>query len=600
MKNGSSFLGSFKPDFFVRNNLEPTESRVLVSKWTPCKGWQKIATGYFEINFSIECCRIYFHFIEKLGQQKLFEIDLYEFSYKVDDSTKIVLRHKNASFDIALTFERASAASKYLGIITSFTKIKDQILEITKYKEEGKCIFLKLRSIFTDFKFSCQDDYLGSLLWFRYNNLAVFNNELATQFQKSFNDKEALEKLLGVIVTLYSFKDTTLFTGLIDDNFFELTHKIRNRFVTLVSGSVDEKFEVHSRFKWIKGVVENEEVSDAIWSILKFRWVFIHVLEPYLDSRDLSAYSTFLKICDAKMCIYITSRTNTLSLVEKRIESWDSYLISFNIFLFGNHEAFDPGPSLHSKIVEYILSNIAALEFVQLDDLLMLKIRDSAEEKTKLMNQIELLAILSQKNTKSFVELFVSTPQALTNLFCLFLSDELDSLSLHSLLNSIMTLPDFSTNSQSSKAIASALYYLLDELQVKFNISFIRLLHSLLLAGFAEQVKNALDCATLLRKVITLVQEEINNKPNLSIIASMLNDYVSCFRFITNNELLGDLLIELIKINRSQEGLLWCQLGAVAKTISQTAQGTRLLGQVFVTCKDSGTQTPRWLETFGS
>ena len=136
-----------KPNFFVRNNLEFCECRVLVSKWTPEEQWEKIVTGFLEVDFSIESARVYFHFVEGLGQKKLFEIDLKDFSCKLETLSSIALIHKNCFLDIALAFENPSSAQKYFVIIENFSKIKDQILEITKYKDQGKCLFSKINTL---------------------------------------------------------------------------------------------------------------------------------------------------------------------------------------------------------------------------------------------------------------------------------------------------------------------------------------------------------------------------------------------------------------------------------------------------------------------
>ena len=589
-----SAFSSFKPDFFVRNNLEIHECRVLVSRWTEKKGWEKLATGIIEATFSIECSRTYLHFLEDIGRTKLFEVDLNDFNYKQSQPGSIELIHKNSSFDIALVFCKPATAQKYLSILLNFDRIKRQLDELTEYKKNGECLFKKLQNIISAFSMEHKDDFLGGLLWYCYNDHTVFSSELDAFTRKNFNEKETMEKLLGVIVTLYAFKCSNVFSCLLEDSFFELTQKIKNRFVFLATGSHAKDETILSDIKWINLMIENLEDRKLLLSFAKFVWIFKHVLEPYLDSKDLSAYCTFLKLFENSISLYLSSNAEVMSKILEKNDFLEKNASQFSVFVFGNQKSFHNGTSLFKKALKHLIQSICALEFYNCDGKLILK-ESSPDQRTVIMNQIEILSNLSHKHSEVFVETLLSFSESMKKLFCLMVSENSEIFSVQFLMESIFELPEFQVHHQSEKEISSSLQYLVETMKIRIDMNFVKLLISLLKFDFGKQIHNSFCSPSILRSLINFAEERSECTSTCVLIASLLNHYVSCFRFIPNPELLSELVFLLFRNCKGKEGMVWCQLGFLAKSVAQTSQGPNFLKEIRNKCSEVQIEAPKWL-----
>ena len=450
-------------------------------------------------------------------------------------------------------------------------------------------------SIFSEFKLSRKEENIGALIWFRYNQHSIFNNELYKYAKKNYSDKNELEKVIWIVVSLYSFKDTRLFTGLLEKSFFEFILKITNQLRSLMNTPQKNFLEVQEKFDLIETMFEDEFVRDTIKNFVKFKWAFQNILEPYLESKDLSAYSTFIRICDASISRYLSSNVTVLMKIGEKIDFWDSKLTKFNIFFFGNKESFISDPTLYSNLTKHLFLYLKKLEFLNIDERLIMPNLSCNEEKEKLASYIELLTILSQKNSEIFTEIFLSNPSFCKTAFCMMALEDAHDFSIQYFIETIFSLENLASHPKSGKVMAESLRYFAGNLNYKLNMKMVKLIEILLKSGFSKEVSETFDLEGLFKSLKNILDEDTPSTRDLSTIATTLIELISSFRFLSQSHTFETLLLQLIFACEGNQGLLWCQLGSLAKVISRTTQGGNFLGRVADRCSAVHIAPPRWL-----
>lgn len=576
MSDGLVPCSSFKPDFFIRNNLEHRECRVLISTWESGNQWKSLASGVIEVNLSVSSARIYLHFSETPRSEKLFEIDIKDFSITFEKPTAIILKNQKTAFQICLAFESQETAGKYIAILDSLEVIRQQVQKFGSYELGGGDLMVLLSDLFKSFLMEKRESFLGGLIWFSVNHHSLFFNKFIRLMEGNSNNKKVLEKLQDIIVTLYSFKDTVLFTKLIEKPFFDLTRHIRKRLVDLVAKGEDRAFNIDEKMERMKLSIDDQNESKMLVSFLRFKWVYLYVLEPYLDSKDLSAYSTFLKIREFHITTHFSKNSKLIARLINEIHSWDSNLTHFMMSFFGQSSQINLDPGLFSCLLSFLFERLSAVEFFVLEGTLVVSSTSQEVDPSMLEWQIQLLSLICTRCSTAFVQAIVNEGEILRILFCLALCGVSLSLLTFNLISNILNSSEVHESTKMNMIITNSLSHLSKKLQIRPCVKFVGLLNLLLKNNFLIPVKDLMSCKEMMKMLIQIVQENANSKMSCSVVASLLNEYVSRFRFASGSEELPILLSILERICRGRESLLSSQVGTILRMVQVANKGNSL------------------------